>query len=82
MEWFVYILYSENGNIYYIGQTNNVARRLYKHNHSNTQFTSKYKPWVLKCVIEKPSRSEAIRLEKKLKNLTRERLDTFIKKYG
>ena len=82
MKWFVYIIYSPGSDLYYVGQTNNVENRLYSHNHSNSQFTSKHKPWELKCSIEKQSRSEAVLLEQKVKNLSRERLERFIEKYG
>src|SRR5690606_8809812 len=81
MYW-VYILYSEKGQRYYIGQTQDVAERLECHNCGYEKSTSPYRPYKLVCKIEKPTRSEAMQLEKKLKNLNTEDLQKFIQKYG
>ena len=80
--FFVYILYSARGDRHYIGQTNDVAARLHRHNSGYEKSTSPYAPWVLVCRIEKPNRSEAVILERKLKNLNTEDLRKFIQKYG
>ncbi len=77
----VYINYSEKFDKYYIGQTENFKSRLLLHNSGLVQSTKPYIPWVNVLLIEKSSRSEAIILEKKLKNLNRERLISFIEKY-
>ncbi|MCE2962439.1 MAG: GIY-YIG nuclease family protein [Chitinophagales bacterium] len=79
--YYVYILYSEKHDKYYIGQTNDVKARLERHNNGLENFTSKYIPWILVGFITKPTRAEAVVLEKKLKNLSRERLQIFIAKY-
>lgn len=79
--YYVYILYSENHDKYYIGQTNDVKARLERHNNGLENFTSKYIPWILVRFITKTTRAEAVVLEKKLKNLSRERLLIFIAKY-
>jgi putative endonuclease len=79
--YFVYIIYSVNFDKYYIGQTNNISERIARHNSGYENFTSKYIPWELVCVLEKQTRSEAVILENKLKNLNRERLKSFILKY-
>ena len=79
--YFVYIIYSPAHNKYYIGQTNNFDLRLIRHNSGTEKYTSLYKPWEKVLVIEKPTRSEAVILEGKLKNLNRERLIQFIEKY-
>jgi putative endonuclease len=82
METFtVYINYSEKFDKYYIGQTENFESRLFLHNSGLVKSTRPYTPWVNVLVIVKPSRSEAMILEKKLKNLNRERLVLFIEKY-
>jgi len=70
----VYILYSEKFSRYYIGQTSDLNNRLLRHNNGSEKSTSPYKPWVLKCSLEKSTRSEAMLLEKKLKNLNSEDL--------
>jgi putative endonuclease len=82
MPFYVYILYSEPFDKFYIGQTNDFSDRLKRHNNGNEKFTSLYLPWIAKCVIEKTTRSEAMILEKKLKNLNRSKLVQFIEKYG
>ncbi len=69
----VYILYSEKFDRYYIGQTHDFNERLIRHNSEYVPSTKLYVPWQLKCLIEKKSRSEALVLERKLKNLNRER---------
>jgi putative endonuclease len=78
----VYVLYSEVHDKYYIGQTQDVSMRLTRHNSGLEKFTSPYIPWILKCVIEKQTRGEAMILEKKLKNLNRQKLLKFIAKYS
>ena len=80
--FYVYILYSSRSDRYYIGQTQNFNERLNRHNNGYESATSPYIPWVLVCLIEKPTRSEAMLLEKKLKNLNRQRLLAFIEKYS
>jgi len=45
----IYILYSAKSDIYYIGQTENVSKRLAQHNDIlSKSFTSKHQPWILK----------------------------------
>ena len=82
MSFYVYILYSEASDKYYIGQTTNIADRIKRHNKGTEKFTSPYLPWIIKCVIEKPTRSEAMIPEKKLKNLNRQKLLKFMEKYS
>ena len=82
MAFYVYILYSEEYDSFYKGQTNNVEERLERHNKGLVKSTSRYKPWTLIWFTEKSTRKEAVNLEKKLKNLTKERLKEFIKKYS
>jgi putative endonuclease len=81
MSFSVYIIYSPKYNKFYIGQTSNFTERLARHNKGTEQFTAPYRPWVVKCLIEKSTRSEAMILEKKLKTLNRVKLLRFIKKY-
>jgi putative endonuclease len=80
--FYTYILYSEQYDMYYIGQTQNVEERFDRHNTGKVISTSKHRPWKLLLSIEKPTRSAAMELEKKLKNLSKERKAAFIEKYG
>ncbi len=82
MTFYVYIIYSESHDKYYIGQTNDITDRIKRHNNGHEKFTSLYLPWLLKCSIEKSTRSEAMLLESKLKNLNRQKLIKFIEKYS
>ena len=50
MMFYIYVLYSEKSDRYYVGHTNDVNRRLVEHNEiSENSYTSKMRPWVLKC---------------------------------
>ncbi len=82
MSYYVYILKSEKDGRYYKGISNDVERRLGEHNRGEEKYTSPYRPWKLLLVIEKANMKEAADLERKLKNLTRERLESFITKYS
>ncbi|HNP19461.1 MAG TPA: GIY-YIG nuclease family protein [Fulvivirga sp.] len=65
--YYVYILYSESLKKYYVGQTNDLDKRLVRHNMGHGNFTKKGIPWVLVWKLEVPDRSEAMKLEKKIK---------------
>jgi putative endonuclease len=78
----VYILYSDRLQGYYIGQTNNVQDRLARHNDGRENYTSKFTPWKLVWFCEKANRNEAMILERKLKNLSKRRVEEFINKYS
>jgi putative endonuclease len=82
MLYYVYILKSLQNGRYYVGQTNDLKKRLSRHNTGSEPATSPYVPWEIIWHTTKPSRAESIELERKLKNLSRIRLETFIKKYG
>ncbi len=81
MAFFVYILQSVKLGRYYIGQTQNIEQRLERHNSCRELSTAPYAPWEVKCIIKKDTRIEAMILERKLKNLNRERILIFIEKY-
>jgi len=80
--YYVYVIYSQIKQGYYVGQTEDVAARILRHNNGYESYTSKYMPWELAISIHKETRSEAVQLERKLKNLTKKRLDQFISKYA
>ena len=77
----VYILYSESLDKFYKGQTNDLSDRIMRHNMKQEKSTQNGAPWILIWSTTKLSRSSAIILERKLKNLTRKRLIDFILKY-
>jgi putative endonuclease len=81
MEFYVYILQSEKDGSFYFGQTNNLDDRLKRHNSGSEKYTSKKTPWRLFWYIKVDSRAEAMKLEKKLKNLkSTKRMMEFIDK--
>jgi putative endonuclease len=83
MAHWVYILYSKKNRRFYIGETSDLQRRLDQHNRGNVPSTASFTPWRIAFFIEKSSRTEALVLEKKLKNLhSPKRIIAFIKKYG
>jgi len=80
--YFVYILFSESHNRFYIGQTNNLTDRFERHNAGYVSSTEPYRPWKIVFHCEKPDRAAAMALEKKLKNLSKKRIELFIQKYS
>ena len=82
MGYFVYILQSLKNDKYYIGQTNDVGERLKRHNSGMVASTAPHGPWKLVWYTEKPDRADAMMLELKIKNLSRERIERFIQKYS
>ena len=82
MPFYVYILHSEIHGRFYIGQTEDMEQRVNRHNNGYEKATSPYVPWMVQCVLEKATRSEAVKLERKLKNLNRQKLLLFIARYG
>ena len=81
MSYSVYILYSSKIDAYYKGQTSNMKERLHRHNGGREKATKNGVPWNLVWSAEKPTRGEALILERKLKNLSREKTKQFISKY-
>ena len=67
MKFYVYIIYSPSKDRYYIGQTDNLNRRLEDHRNSRSGFTKGIKDWELKWSYELSDRSEAVALESKIK---------------
>jgi len=47
MNYFLYILFSESLNRYYIGHTSNINERIRKHNSNHKGFTGKTNDWIL-----------------------------------
>ncbi|NMB57071.1 GIY-YIG nuclease family protein [Candidatus Beckwithbacteria bacterium] len=68
MPFFVYILFDKNKDSYYIGQTNNLNRRISQHQKKQAKFTKRGN-WELVYQEEHNSRSAAVKREKYLKSL-------------
>ena len=68
MDYFVYILKSTVFDRYYIGQTNNLQKRLKRHNFGDVFSTKPYRPWMMIYSEQYHSRSEAMKREEFLKS--------------
>jgi putative endonuclease len=78
MQYYVYILQSENDNSFYKGFSRNPAERLVQHNNGETQSTKHLIPWKLVYVEQMPSKKDAIIREKNLKKADRARIIALI----
>jgi putative endonuclease len=77
---FVYVLKSESHGNRYIGQTDDIVKRLEEHNQGKCRYTSGRRPWKLIYQEQVGSRSEALKRESFLKSgQGRKFLDTFLK---
>ena len=72
MAFYVYVLVSERNGRRYVGQTDDLARRLAEHNsptHNPRKYTSRHAgPWRLVHTEHFASRAEAMRRERALKS--------------
>ncbi len=67
--YYVYILKSQTyPDRVYIGQTNDIAQRLYVHNTGGSSHTAKYKPWDLVSAISFDNQDKAVKFEQYLKS--------------
>ena len=67
--FYIYIIYSESADRYYVGHTNDPERRLIEHNTTDEiKFTTKFRPWILFLYFEVSNiRGEAIKMERFIK---------------
>ena len=54
---------------YYVGQTQNIIERLYRHNNSGSKSTKKANDWQLKYSEVYASRSEVVKRETAIKKM-------------
>ena len=69
--YFVYIIYSSKLDVYYVGTTDDVERRLQEHNLKiySASFTTKGIPWDLVLSYLCKNSDEAYQLEKFIKRM-------------
>jgi len=67
MEFYVYILYSSALDQYYVGHTEDLQNRLFRHNNSGSKSTKKASDWVLKYQETYPTRTAAMGRETEIK---------------
>lgn len=71
--WYVYLVKCSDNSLY-TGITTNVERRVKEHNESNkgAKYTRSRRPVKLIKYFERPNKSEALKLEYKIKQMSRE----------
>ncbi len=67
MKWFVYIIYSQSIDKFYVDYTNDLPWRIERLNAGWGKFTKKGIPWKLVYFEEFSSKSDAIRRERDIK---------------
>jgi len=78
-KFYVYILANKNNRVLYVGVTNNLQRRLYKHKNKLIEgFTEKYNVNKLIYFEETESIKSAILREKEIKKWRREKKENLI----
>jgi len=66
-KFFVYIIYSPSKDRYYVGQTQDLEKRLQDHCNSRSGFTKSVKDWKLVYFEEFETRSESVQREVEIK---------------
>jgi putative endonuclease len=67
----VYIIFSESTQKFYIGETENITKRLIKHNAGvySKAFTTQANDWTIKTILECENRTVALKMEKYIKSM-------------
>ncbi|MFH1192845.1 MAG: GIY-YIG nuclease family protein [Candidatus Jorgensenbacteria bacterium] len=68
MKHIFYILQSLKSNRYYLGSTEDIEKRLAKHNKGEVKSTKAYRPWKVVYVESFATRQEARRRELQIKS--------------
>lgn len=81
MKFYVYIIYSQSRDKYYIGYSHDLAERLAEHNSGATTSTRSGRPWKLVYQEEYSSKHDAILREAGIKKMkSRKYIESLIKK--
>jgi putative endonuclease len=67
----VYILFSQSLNRYYVGQSEDIARRKFWHDSDtfSKSFTKRSDDWITFLVVECTSRKQAVNIETHIKRM-------------
>ena len=68
MNYFVYIIYSETIDKFYIGYTADLEERLIRHNQKSKGFTGKVNDWKIVYTETFDNQKQAMDREKKIKS--------------
>ena len=79
MSFYVYIIQSQKDNSFYKGFSENPYQRLAQHNNGESCYTSAKTPWLLVCLLEFVSKTDALLKERKLKKYSNASLVALIK---
>lgn len=81
--FYVYVVESESTGRYYKGFTTRLDERVREHNRGQSQSTRQRGPWKLVGYLTAETRTEAMRLERKLKGFKRkDRVYNYIRNHG
>lgn len=75
--WFVYILRCADNSLY-VGETNDVTRRLDKHNEGGSIYTADRRPVSVVYSEQHETRNTCLRRERQLKRWTRAKKEALI----
>ena len=67
--YYVYIITNKNNRVLYTGVTNNLQRRIVEHNSGQNKSTKSGIPWKIVYQKEFRTRTEAAKLEAKMKRM-------------
>jgi putative endonuclease len=67
MPFVVYIIQSQKDGSYYIGSTQDLSKRIERHNQGRSKYTKIKCPWDLVYFEEHPNRSAAVKRENEIK---------------
>jgi len=80
VKYYVYILYSQSRNKYYIGYTHDPQERLVEHNLGATTSTRPGRPWILVYTEVFNDKAKAMRRERVIKQMkSRKYIESLIK---
>jgi putative endonuclease len=84
MSYFVYIIYSQSLDRYYIGYTSDaIETRLRKHNANHKGFTGKDADWIIKYTETYFSKHDAMKRESQIKSWkSRIKIEQLIRRHG
>jgi putative endonuclease len=81
--WYIYIIYSNKIDRYYVGYTDNLEWRLERHNSGWGKYTKRGIPWKLVYTESFNSKSEAIKREREIKRKkSRKYIEELVKNAG
>jgi putative endonuclease len=77
--YFVYIIYSQSGDCYYRGFSENPEKRLLQHNNQESLYTSRHGDWTIIYLERFETKREALIREKGLKKYSKIQIRELIK---